>query len=344
MNILYHLTILPPKMAECDAVMQEVEALRRYFGGKVVYLNPNDPNRYLPVRLPRVVFGLHKLGLLRALESKFQVHHLFNPDPYPFPVLALLRRPLIYSLTGGVRGRRPYMPFFSSVAAITVADERSLERLRSWGFDNSILVRPGIDTARFTCSPLPLRSKIKLMVGSAPWSPAQFRSKGIDALLAAARRLPRLHLVFLWRGVLVEAMERRVRRMNLEGQVEILNRKVDVNEVLSGVHASIALATDPAVIRPYPHSLMESLAAGKPVIVSRCIPMADYVERTGCGKVVEGTGLTGILDAVEELAREYPGLQGAAQRVGRRDFSQQTMIASFQEVYERVREFHRISR
>jgi glycosyltransferase involved in cell wall biosynthesis len=333
MKILYHLTIPPPAMPECDAVVQEVEALRGHFGGSLVYLNPN---RRFPLRLPRIVFGLHKLRQLRAQEVAIQLHHLFNPDPFPFPVLRALRRPIVYSLTGGVTDRRPNSAFFASLAAVTVSDERSLERLRSWGLDNGALVRPGVDTARFTCSPLPLQSEIKLMVGSAPWARAQFRQKGIEALLAAARRSPQLRLVFLWRGVLAGEMERRVHRLDLEGQVEVLNRKVDVNEVLARVHATVALATDPAIIRPYPHSLMESLAAGKPIIVSRCIAMADDVERTGSGKVVESVDPASILDAVEALACEYRHLQTAAQQAGQRDFSQQAMIASFKRVYERI--------
>lgn len=333
MNILYHLTILSLKMQACDAVVQEVEALRSHFGGDLVYLNPNC---HFPLRLPRVAFGFHKLRQLRARETSLQIHHLFNPDPFPFPVLRGLRRPIVYSLTGGVRNKRPNVAFFASLTAITVADGRSLERLRSWGLDNSALVHPGIDTTRFVCSSLPLRSEIRLMVGSAPWTVAQFRQKGIEALLVAAQRFPQLRLIFLWRGVLADEMKRRVRRMGFDGQVEILNRWVDVNEVLAGVHASIALATDPAIIRPYPHSLMESLAAGKPVIVSRSIPMADYVERTGCGKVVEMVDPSSILTAVEALAGEYENLQRAARQLGQRDFSQQAMIASFHKVYERI--------
>ena len=333
MNVLYYLTISPPAMPECDAVVQEVEALRKHFGGSLVYVNPN---RRLPVRLPRMLFGLHQLGQLRSREASAHLHHLFNPDPFPFPILRRLRRPIIYSLTGGITERRSNVDFFASLAAVTVADERSLERLKSWGVDNAVLVRPGIDTSRFTSSLLPLRSEIKLMVGSAPWTLSQFRSKGIEALLSVAQRFPQLHLIFLWRGILADELERRVRRMNLEGRVEILNRKVDVNKVLAGVHASITLATDPAIIRPYPHSLMESLAAGKPVIVSRCIPMADYVERTGCGRVVEDIDPANILSAIESLALDHKGLQKTAQQVGQRDFTQQALIASFRRVYERI--------
>lgn len=351
MNILYHLTILPPEMPECDAVLQEIEALRGHFGGDMIYLNPNRPlrARRLPLRLPRLVFGIHKLSQLRNRERDLDIHHLFNPDPFPFPVLRALRRPIVYSLTGGVEDgesnslskgaiprARHNVAFFASCAAITVADERSLERLRSWNLGNGVLVRPGVDTTRFTCSRLPLRSEIKLMVGSAPWSRSQFRQKGIEALLAAAQRSPRLRLVFLWRGVLADEMERRVHRMGLEERVEILNKKVNVNQVLASVHASVALATNPAIIRSYPHSLMESLAAGKPVLVSRCIPMADYVERTGCGEIVESLASTSILDAVDALAVEYRELQSTAQQVGQRDFSQQAMIASYERVYGHI--------
>ncbi len=333
MNFLYHFTNLPPKIAGTEASLQEINSLQDYFGGKLVYLNPNQQS---PIYLPRLFFGFHKLRQIRAEESKVYGHHFYNADPFPFPIVRWLRRPVIYSISSGVGHRRPNITFFASLVAVTVSDERSLSRLRGWGLSNSFLVRPGIDTTRFTYSPLPLRSEIRLMVGSAPWTRAQFRTKGIDTLLAVARQVPHLRLICLWRGVLAREMERRTRRMNLENQVEILNKKVDVNQVLAGVHASITLVTDPAIIRSYPHSLMESLAAGKPIIVNRSIPMSDYVEQTGCGKVAESVSPIEVLAAVESLAHEYEDLQNSARQVGRRDFSQQRLISSFQKVYEYV--------
>jgi len=333
MNILYHLTVLPPRMPEAEAMSQEISALRAHFGGDLVYINPNQQS---PLYIPRLLFGFHKLKYLRAREATVEMHQLYNPDPFPFPILRLLQRPVIYTLSCGVEARRPNLSFFGALAAVTVSDERSLTRLKSWGLDNALLVRPGIDTGRFTFSPLQLRSEIRLMVGSAPWTRDQFRTKGVDALLSAAQQSPNLHLVFLWRGVLAEEMERRVRRMNLEKQVAVLNKRVDVNKVLADVHASITLAADPTIVRSYPHSLMDSLAAGKPILVSRAIPMSDYVEQTGCGKVVDSVTPTSILRAVEALARDYPNLQKAAQQVGQRDFSQEGMLDSYQKVYDHV--------
>lgn len=333
MNILYHVSTLPPKISQAEAITQEITALRGHFGGDVVYVNPNQQSL---LYIPRLLFGFHKLKELRSREANLHLHHFFNPDPFPFPYLRKLQRPVVYSVTCGVRDRWPNVAFFSSLAAVAASDERSLKRFKSWGLENTLLVRPGINTSRFICSPLPLRSEIRLMVGSAPWTKRQFRTKGVEALLSAAQQAPHLRLVFLWRGVLADEMERRVRQMNLEKQVTVLNKLVDVNETLAGVHASITLATVPDIVKSYPHSLLESLAAGKPVLVSRAIPMADYVEETGCGKVVESVTPGEVLTAVESLVSEYDELQKSAQQAGQRDFSQEGMIASFRKIYEYV--------
>jgi glycosyltransferase involved in cell wall biosynthesis len=174
------------------------------------------------------------------------------------------------------------------------------------------------------------------MVGSAPWVRSQFKTKGVNALLEAARQLPRLHLIFLWRGVLSEEMDRRVHRMGLEDRVEVLDTVVDVNEILAGVHASVTLASEPDIVKAYPHSLLESLAAGKPVLVSRAIPMSSYVEEKGCGVVVERLSLRSLIAAVENLVTEYEALSGTTQQLDEQDFSRERMLLSFQRLYERV--------
>jgi glycosyltransferase involved in cell wall biosynthesis len=339
MNVLYHLTILPPKTPGCDAVVQNVQALQGSVGGQVIYINPND---HAPLYVPRIAFGLDRLRELRELEEGLDLHHVFNPDPFPFPVFRRLRRPVVYSLTTGLNehlarpARRRVIRYFSTLPAVTAADKATWRHLRSWGLENISLVRTGIDTSRFTHTPQPLRQEIKVMAGSAPWSRAQFARKGVHALLRAARQDPRLHLVFLWRNVLTDYMRHLVHHMGLERQVEVLNERVDVNRVLANVHASIVLATDPSIVVPFPHSLIESLAAGKPVLVSRCIAMAEYVEDKGCGQVVEATTAEGIQGALSRLARDYERLASRAGEIGARDFSQEEMIASFQGLYERV--------
>jgi glycosyltransferase involved in cell wall biosynthesis len=333
MRILYHMTMLPPPLPGAEAISQEVGALQRTFGGRVIYLNPNAR---CPVHVPRLLFGFHQLRQIRLLEDNLDLHHLYNPDPFPYPVLRRLRHPAVYSLTGGVRSTRLNRPFFAALEAVTVPDEESLNRTRAMGLHNVWLVRPGIDTARFSYMPASSNAGIRLLMGSAPWARSQFRSKGVDALLSAARQMPQLHLVFLWRGVLADEMDHRVRRAGLIDRVEVLNREVNVNEVLATVHATVALATRPAIVRAYPHSLMESLAAGKPVIVSQAIPMAAYVRGAGCGTTVAEVTPESLVQAIQTLTSDYRHFQQAALEVGSTDFTIEAMLSSYREVYEHV--------
>ena len=333
MKILYHLTTLPPKIPQAEALSQEIAALRGAFGGKLNYINPNQIS---PIPLPRLLFGFQQLNRLRRAESQFSLHHFYNPDAFPFPVLRFLRRPVIYTITSGAGAKRPDLSYFSKLAAVAVSDERSFRRLQQWGLRNVYRVQPGIDTSRFTHTPLPLQTKIHLLAASAPWTKAQFESKGINALLQAAKQEPRLHITFLWRGVLAEEMRQRVEALTLSSQISVINKLVDVNQALAKVHAAIVLANREGIVKSYPHSLLDSLAAGKPVLVSRAIPMADFVEASGCGVVVERLNASHILQAAAKLTDHYQAIQEATLERDRQDFSLEAMIASYQELYRKV--------
>jgi glycosyltransferase involved in cell wall biosynthesis len=332
MKILYHITNLPPKMAGTEASLQEIEALRDHFGGNLVHVNPNENSR---LYWPRLLFGFHKLHSIRAAEGHIQAHHFYNADPFPFPMLRWLRRPVIYSISSGVRKNRPNIKFFSRLPAVIASDEVSFNRLARWGLSNVHLVRPGIRIDHFSYTPAP-PPNFTLMMASAPWTRAQFKGKGIDELLSAVEQNPQLRLILLWRGILADEIKRRVNRRGLADRVEIINQKVEVNAILQRVHANIALASHESIVRAYPHSLIESLAAGKPVITSRAVPMSQFIETTGCGQVIETISTAAILEAIEQLIQNYTARQQAAWLAGQQHFSQQTVIEQFSQIYRDV--------
>ena len=336
MKILYHLTVLPPKIPQAEALSQEISALQNHFGGELNYLNPNQR---APIPIPRLLFGFQQLTKLRSIEGQFSLHHFYNPDPFPFPVLRFLRRPVVYTVSSGVGATRPNLSYFSKLTAIAVNDERSFKRLRGWGLNNIYRTLPGIDKSRFTYTPLPLKKEIRLLAASAPWTKAQFESKGINALLQAAKQEPRLRIIFLWRGVLYREMAQKVQRLGLEEQVQVVNSLVNVNKALASVHAAITLATREGIVKAYPHSLLDALAAGKPALVSKTIPMADYVAETGCGVVVEKLSADHILQAVAELSDNYQIMQKIALEKGKRDFSLNAMLMSYQRLYRNAQTY-----
>ena len=337
MKILYHLTILPPKIPQAEALSQEIAALGTRFDSELIYLNPN--RRAIGV-IPRLLFGWHRLPAIRRREKTVDLHHFYNPDPFPFPILLRMGRPVIYSITSGVASSNVRAGYFNRLAAVTVPDQRSAALLAAAGVTNCRVIRPGIDTARFTFTPGPDDGLFRLMVGSAPWTEAQFAAKGVDALLAAAAREPRLHLVFLWRGVLAEGLARRIAQVGVAEQVTVIDRLADVNQVLAGVHAAVTLGASAGIVKSYPHSLLDSLAAGKPVLVSRAIPMADYVAETGCGVVVDDLSAEDVLAGVAALREGYDNFQSAARLRGQTDFRRETMLDAYAALYQALANPH----
>ncbi|HUP22827.1 MAG TPA: glycosyltransferase [Thermoanaerobaculia bacterium] len=324
----------PPVVPEAEAYGQEIDALCRRFGGERFYINPNRLlPRHLPVQLPRPLFGFLELPRLRRAGNRHGLYQIYSPTLYLYPVLAFLARPVVYTLTGHASLRSDQVEPFRRFAAVTVPDRDSLRRLREEGLKNVRRVRAGIDTRRFSVQPRTLDGELHLLMASAPWTPEQFRTKGIDALLAAAEADPRLRLTLLWRGVLTAAVKRRIRERNLEDRVEVVDRVVDVDQQLAAVHATIVLAESGDLVKAYPHSLIESLVAGKPVLVSRNIPMAGYVAAKGVGVVVDGLAVKPLLDALEWLRCSYRDYERNAVEHGRRDFDLEGMIASFAAVY-----------
>jgi len=321
-----------PNRPELDAVVQEVQYLQATSGGEILYMNPaRRPGSRYPERL----YGLHRLLFLRQRETNVRLHHVFHAHLLLFPYLRWLRRPIIYSITAGLRSsHRPRdIQKLGRLAAIVVSNGRDRATLQDCGLENVHVIRPGIDTTRFDRVPPPNGSGFTLLAGSAPWTKAQFRSKGVEALLTAAETRSDLRLIFLWRGLLFEEMQALVNKRGLQDRVRIINQLVDVNQVLSSVHAAVVLAMDPKLVKAYPHSLLEALAAGRPVLVSRNLPIADYVAKTGCGCLIDTVSPDGILSALEDLERSYAACQSAACSVGQRDFSLSALTEAYRALY-----------
>ena len=74
---------------------------------------------------------------------------------------------------------------------------------------------------------------------------------------------------------------------------------------MARVHAAAVLAGRPGLVKAYPHSLLEALAAGRPVVVSGGNPMAAYVRDTGCGRVLARLDATELVTAIGALRRDY---------------------------------------
>jgi glycosyltransferase involved in cell wall biosynthesis len=335
MKVLYHVSMPPSAMANCDAVIQEIESIRKLVSGTICHLYPT---RTPGTRFPRHLWGVQHLGHIMQADRSVDLHHIFNPDPFSFLILRCMHRPIIYTVVTGITAlqRDAVLKLSRHTSKIIVQTDSQLSTLNHWEVKGAAMVKPGIQTSRFSTTYPSISAPPTLFMGSAPWSEAQFRSKGVEALLDFAKARPEIHLIFLWRGVLEAQMRQRVAAAGLQDRVEIITEEADVNQVLARAHAGVALAAETTLIKAYPHSLLESLAAGKPVLLSNTIPMSADVERLGCGIVVDQIDVNTITQAVDTLFKDYASYAQAAQHARQIVIDQDQMAQAYLALYYEV--------
>jgi glycosyltransferase involved in cell wall biosynthesis len=333
MSVLYLLTFPEPVLEGTDAVWQDVEALQKAFGGTRINLFPfKKPTKFLHVSL----YGLHRIKSVRSQENnQLKINHIFVPTLHYLPLFYFMKNPIVYTVGASLQKQKKPLNIdrLNRLHRIVISNERDRQILESWGIKNYSIITPGIDSSGFSPYPLPLEKELILLMASAPWDKAQFYSKGVDLLLETAAELPYLKLILIWRGHLHEELLKKIRHHGVRRKVEVINEKVNVNDYLKKVHATILLAKHPKLVKSFPHSLIESLAAGKPVIVSNTIPMADYVTEHRCGVVVEELQIESLAESISLLMNQYKSAADQARRIRAQDFSLEQMIHQYRRLY-----------
>jgi len=340
MKIAYHFTIPRPPQPELDAAIQDALKLLPHFPGELNYLYPAATATRL---VPRFLCGLHQLGYLAKLDQEVKLHQIYSNEFYPYPILYRFTKPIVYTIVTSLKStRRPWFAaMLKPVSQFVVSNVKDQAILQSWGFNKVQVIPPGIDLTQFTAAPasslLPnIDEKFVLLAGSAPWSLGQFESKGIDLLLQSTTTMPNLHLILLWRGMLFEEIQQRVAQARLADRVEIINQRIKVNELLPRVHACIVLAKTADLIKAYPHSLLEALAMGKPVLVSDGLALADYVREQACGLVLSEFSLNHLVRQLTELQQNYALYRQRAAALDLRPFSQEHLIQAYRQLYKQL--------
>ena len=331
LRILYISPSPPPKIQGTDGLFNEIGDLRKSFGGDMISLSPAQS---LPSLIPVSLYGMHQIAALKKYNRKVDIFHLFFPYMVNFRVLRHLSKPIIYTVISGIDEK--YLPRSAPHCTFVVSSSHEADILRSRGFLRVHVVRPGIDLFQVHVTPPQEPDpEFVLLAGSAPWTRRQFGTKGFDLLLKALKRLPQIRLICLWRGTMYREWFDRVKSSGLANRVEIIQEKADISGILSRCHAAVVLSATSDQVKSYPNSLMESLVAGRPVLVSRSNPMSYYVEDNGCGKVIEDLCLEDLIDAIREIMDEYSTYTRAALLAGR-DLSATQMIDDYRNLYQKV--------
>lgn len=203
--------------------------------------------------------------------------------------------------------------------AVTVLNRKTEKFLKERMNQNKIVFVNGVDVSKFKYVPAE-GEYFKLLFASSPVTPRPhfFEYKGIELLLEAVKKMvdenKKIKLTLIWRNALYNEIIELIRKLNLRDSVVVVNNNVNMQECLERTHATIFVPQKLKYSRHYPSSIMESLASGKPVIVSDILEISEIIERERCGKVSK-PNVNDLVRKIEDLTTGYEILQKNCRKV-----------------------------
>lgn len=229
--------------------------------------------------------------------------------------------------------------------ATTVVPSRTLENIATsvWRLPGSQVryIPNGIDLARFAAPPLPMLAErfaiqpSDLVVGSVGTLRPEKNFRRLIAAVAQASRGRPVKLVIVGDGPERRRLETDAKESGL-GDRLILTGRLANPEVLLGRFDLFALSSD---TEQMPYSLIEAMAASRPVVATDVGDVASMVADENRGFVVPTKNFAGYCDALATLL-EQPRLRrslGAANReVALRRYDLDRMAATYRELFTQL--------
>ena len=329
-------------MPQWEGVSKEIaslrEGLRDGIAGSLVSvetkqralaLRGNDKRVPLP-------YGLLLYPLLRAYAAREGINHLFasGGERWLTPMLAAPNGVLTVAKdTTSLRAYERNGEFFKRFRAVVVQSERDREIMRQLGVnrDTLWLIRPGVGAVPYREA----RDPFTILFASSPLSPEHFLSRGVYLIVRAAARLPDVRFLLVWRKRHLAELKR-VIAAERATNVEIMNGVIpDMGPVYDRVHATILPGLEQRSFIPCPRSALESLAHGKPLLLSNCVSLADGVARAGAGVAFEPTS-DGLEAAIRELRARYARYQERTQCYLAERFCPRVHLELYRRLYGRM--------
>jgi glycosyltransferase involved in cell wall biosynthesis len=229
------------------------------------------------------------------------------------------------------------------VLPVAIAQEVADSLHRFYGIEEFPLIPNGIPVDAFRQAPI-VGERWRREKGFAPTDilfvcVAAFRPQKNLALLITSFAQgpasdPRARLLFVGEGELRPELEKQIDAVGLRKQVHLLGQRSDVPEVLNAADVFV-LSSD---YEGNPLSVLEAMAAGKPVISTAVGGVPELVEG-GCGLLVPPRDAQALSKAMSYMlenagARISVGKASAARAVER--FDLRVMTEAYEDLYKKL--------
>jgi glycosyltransferase involved in cell wall biosynthesis len=333
-----------------EGCSKEVFALKNHFLRSRVF----GLSRYYAVKVSvrdrYVGMNTRFYPLFRAVapiyDATSHVNHIYGGLSEWHFLRVLRRRPVV--MTAVVDERPLDRQLYRHVQRVIVHAPRMAGRLAALGFDPAKIqtIYPGVHLDRYRPEPRELApqhawptseaGRFRILFATTPNTLEGITRRGISLIFEAARRLPDVDFYMPWRPW--SGAESLVRRCRAEAprNVHVSEaRLTDMREVFQAAHATIAPFLVSTDMKVCPTSLVESLACGRPLLVSTAVGLADVVRDEHCGQVFEPS-VDELCRAIAALRADYDRQALNARFAARRHFDFQICLRQHERLYEEL--------
>jgi UDP-glucose:(heptosyl)LPS alpha-1,3-glucosyltransferase len=226
------------------------------------------------------------------------------------------------------------------VVAIARQGEEEARRLYGTPPDGISVVYNGVDLERFHPDrAASMRSAARVELGLSPdaWVAlfvgSGFVRKGLNALLEAFADLSdrRARLAIAGRGDMAGLREAAA-RLGAIDRVAWLGARPDVERLYAAADALVL----PARYEPFGNVVLEALACGRPVLVSRAVGASDLVRPGVNGSVIDRVGAADLRKGLESLRAGDAARLRAGARQSAEPFTHAAQVCALRAVYRRL--------
>lgn len=329
-------------MPKWEAASMEVTALRSEFGKTydTYLIAQNTISKQLSIfgknKVLPLPFSLAALPLFPRIASSYHINHIFSSPAEPLLLPRIGHKNTILTITkdsDSLKGLEKNISHLKKLEYIVVESEWHKELLYQAGINGRRvrLIYPGAAVKAYQ----PASGPFKVLFATSPMSQDLFLSRGIFLILQAARQLPEIQFIFTWREKNYTRLSELIEEAGVSN-VEVKNGFIpDMDQVYSSVHATVLPGLVSSSLKPTPHSALNSLAHGKPVLISRPTSIAPLVERNQCG-VVFDPAVDQLVLAVRHLQENYPLYQQNCHPTIKNCFSDHYFFAGYRELYQNM--------
>ncbi len=277
-------------------------------------------------------------GYTKALSKISKINHIYTSlGDLPYLRVLDLNNTILTGAascnTGKIKKR---LPSLKKLDKIIVESELQRKQLMTLGVSkNKIeLIYPPVDLRKFNY--IPAKGKFKILFASCPTRVKDFERRGIYLLLETAKLLPEVDFILAWRKQAYPEIKRLLKKMKVNNIILQNNIISDFNREYALVHSTIIPYTKrDNYLKLIPNSALESLAAGKPVLISSKVELANIIQREKCGIIFEPSPDC-LVKAIRELKKNYSFQQKKCRKVAQKYFSQEIFLKKYEKIYSEL--------